>query len=81
MSRSLLRQRRCNALANVLLPKLAPDVAIPPAAALARALKVSRPTAWSLMRSVLEDNGVEVYRDGAFRRLVVRRIAMMEERK
>jgi len=68
------RQQRCNALANVLLPKLAPDVAIPPAAAIARAMKVSRPTAWAIMRSVLKDNGVEFYRDDAFRRLVVRRL-------
>ena len=72
-NRIALRQRRCDALANVLLPRLAPDVAIPPASAIARALKVSRPTAWSIMRSVLAENGVEVYRDGAFQRLVVRR--------
>lgn len=58
-------------MATALLPRLQVGVAIQPAALIARALKVSRPAAWAIMRRVLESNGVEVYRDTAFCRLVV----------
>jgi hypothetical protein len=74
MTSSMKRRRRADAVANILLPRLAVDVAVPPAAIVARALRVSRPTAWAIVRSVLEENGVEVYRDSGFCRLVVRRM-------
>ena len=74
MNRYIRRLMRSEAVAKVLLPRLAVGEEVPSASSMARALKVSRPTAWAIVMQVLAEHGVEVYRTDAYGRFVVRRM-------